>query len=169
MLLNQCPITGPLQWICGCRSGAPSAMRQMARHRGGGRCYSIMEFENGLLACSSPPPAIRRAPTALRCWVRWGAGMRRQADLYKLTLMSANSPKEAGLCFAQTHRDRISDGMTGQHSAVMNAFAAAILRGEPLVAGGEEDQRLMLSNAMHPSSGREMVSLPVDEDEYLNA
>ncbi|MBO5858653.1 MAG: gfo/Idh/MocA family oxidoreductase, partial [Clostridia bacterium] len=50
-----------------------------------------------------------------------------------------------------------------------NKFAAAILRGEPLVANGEEGIRgLSISNAAHLSSwlGRP-VDLPVDEDVYF--
>ncbi len=59
-----------------------------------------------------------------------------------------------------------TDGQNIQHPAVLNAFAAHILRGEPLIADGREGIRgLMLSNAMHLSSwlGKE-VTLPVDEE-----
>jgi hypothetical protein len=58
-----------------------------------------------------------------------------------------------------------TDGQNPQHSGVLNAFAAHILRGEPLIADGREGIRgLMLSNAMHLSSwlGR-AVELPIDE------
>ena len=62
-----------------------------------------------------------------------------------------------------------TDGENPQHAGVLRAFAARILRGEPLVADGREGIRgLMLSNAMHLSSwlGRP-VTLPVDEDLFL--
>ena len=51
---------------------------------------------------------------------------------------------------------------------VLNAFAAHILRGEPLVADGREGIRgLMLSNAMHLSSWTgKPVHLPIDEGEF---
>ena len=58
-----------------------------------------------------------------------------------------------------------TDGLNPQHPAVLNAFAAHILRGEPQVSDGREGIRgLMLSNAMHLSAwlGKE-VSLPIDE------
>ena len=58
-----------------------------------------------------------------------------------------------------------TDGQNPQHPAVLNAFAAHILRGEPLVADGREGIRgLMLSNAMHLSAwlGKE-VTLPINE------
>jgi hypothetical protein len=50
----------------------------------------------------------------------------------------------------------------------MNAFAAAILRDEPLVANGEEGiNGLTISNAMHLSDfiGKE-ITLPIDADLY---
>ena len=61
-----------------------------------------------------------------------------------------------------------TDGKNPQHNGVLNAFAANILRGEPLVANGEEGIRgLSLSNAMHLSSFLgHPVELPVDEDVY---
>jgi hypothetical protein len=63
-----------------------------------------------------------------------------------------------------------TDGENIQHPAVLNAFAAHILRGEPLVADGREGIRgLMLSNAMHLSAwlGRE-VELPIDEQMFYD-
>ena len=59
-----------------------------------------------------------------------------------------------------------TDGENPQHVGVVNAWGGAILRGEPLVAGGEEGiNGLMLSNAMHLSAflGK-AVELPIDED-----
>lgn len=61
-----------------------------------------------------------------------------------------------------------TDGENPQHSGVLNAWGGAILRGEPLVARGEEGiNGLMLSNAMHLSAflGK-TVELPIDEDLY---
>ncbi len=61
-----------------------------------------------------------------------------------------------------------TDGLDPKHSGVLNAWAGAILRGEPLVAHGSEGiNGLMISNAMHLSSflGKE-VELPIDEDLY---
>lgn len=59
-----------------------------------------------------------------------------------------------------------TDNQNLQHPAVLNAFAASILRDEPLVADGREGiNALLISNAMHLSAwtGRE-VELPFDED-----
>ena len=62
-----------------------------------------------------------------------------------------------------------TDGQNPQHIGVLNAFAAHILRGEPLVAGGTEGIRgLTLSNAMHLSGwlGR-AVDIPFDQGLFL--
>ncbi len=62
-----------------------------------------------------------------------------------------------------------TDGKNEQHVGVLNAFAAHILRGEPLVAEGREGiNGLMISNAAFLSSWLgETVSLPIDEDLFL--
>lgn len=63
-----------------------------------------------------------------------------------------------------------TDGRNRQHCEVTNKFVGAILRGEPLVARGEEGIRgLSISNAAHLSSwlGR-AVELPVDEELFYN-
>lgn len=73
------------------------------------------------------------------------------------------SPKAAS-CNVET------DGKNEQHVGVMNAFAGAILRGEPLVADGREGIRgLTISNAMHLSAWTgKSVELPLDEHLFLN-
>ena len=61
-----------------------------------------------------------------------------------------------------------TDGLNPQHQGVFQAFAGAVLRGEPLIAGGEEGiNGLTLSNAMHLSAflGRP-VEIPFDEHLY---
>ena len=66
--------------------------------------------------------------------------------------------------------DAETDGENPQHIGVINAWGGAILRGEPLIAGGEEGiNGLTLSNAMHLSSwlGKE-IALPFDEDLYYD-
>ena len=63
-----------------------------------------------------------------------------------------------------------TDGMNEQHSGVLNAFAAHILRGTPLVAEGCEGIKgVMISNAAHLSSWTgETVELPIDEDRFYD-
>ena len=77
----------------------------------------------------------------------------------------SNDGKE-GFRKPDCRRTRVeTDGLNPQHPAVLNAFAAHILRGGPLVADGREGLRgLMLSNAMHLSSWLgKAVTLPIDE------
>ncbi|MBQ8200706.1 MAG: Gfo/Idh/MocA family oxidoreductase [Clostridia bacterium] len=61
-----------------------------------------------------------------------------------------------------------TDGQNQQHSGVLNAFAAAIESGAPLVADGREGiHGLMLSNAIHLSAWTgETVTLPIDEEKF---
>ena len=61
-----------------------------------------------------------------------------------------------------------TDGLNEQHAGVINAWAGAILRGEPLVADGREGiNGLTLSNALHLSSWLDKaVEIPFDEDLY---
>ncbi len=63
-----------------------------------------------------------------------------------------------------------TDGLSPQHQGVLRAFGGAILRGEPLVARGEEGiNGLTLSNAMHLSSWLDRtVDIPFDEDLFYN-
>ncbi len=62
------------------------------------------------------------------------------------------------------------DGRNLQHVEVLNKFAAAILRGEPLTAKGQEGiNGLMISNAAFLSSWLgKTVELPIDEELYYN-
>ena len=59
-----------------------------------------------------------------------------------------------------------TDGENPQHIGVMNAFAAHLLRGEPLIADAEDGLRaLQLSNAIHYSGWTgETVAIPVPEN-----
>ena len=60
------------------------------------------------------------------------------------------------------------DGENTQHMGVIRAWGGAILRGEPLVAGGEEGiHGLTLANAMYLSDWLgKPIDIPFDEDVY---
>ncbi len=66
-------------------------------------------------------------------------------------------------------REVETDGLNEQHSGVLNAFAAHILRGEPLIAEGAEGiNGLIISNAAFLSSWLDKtIEIPFDEDLYL--
>ena len=62
-----------------------------------------------------------------------------------------------------------TDGKNEQHVGVLNSFAGAILRDEPLVADGREGiNGLTISNALHMSGflGKEIDLRDFDHDEY---
>ena len=71
-------------------------------------------------------------------------------------------------CPDRTEIDPELDGENLQHIAVIRAWGGAILRGEPLVAAGEEGiNGLTLANAMYLSDWLgKTVELPFDEDLY---
>ena len=69
---------------------------------------------------------------------------------------------EAETCILET------DGENPQHAGVINAFAAHLLRGEPLVAGAEDGLReIELSNAIHLSGWTgQRVEIPVSREAF---
>ena len=178
VLLNQCPHQlDLLQWLCGlpCRVQA---------HCHEGKWHDIeveddvtayLEFPNGATGVFVTTTAD--APGTNRLEVTGTRG-KLVCEENKLTFwrleederVSCRTSKEA---FAKLPYQVIqveTDGENPQHPAVLNAFAAHILRGEPLVADGREGIRgLMLSNAIHLSSWtNQMVDLPIDEQKFYD-
>ena len=177
VLLNQCPHQlDLLQWLC----GLPSRVRAFTHE---GKWHDIeveddvtayMEFENGatgvFIASTGDAPGENRLEIL-------GSRGRLLIENDRL-LFERNAADEREWCFADVPPFAApkaevvpleTDGQNGQHAQVLNAFAAHILRGEPLVADGREGIRgLMLSNAMHLSGWTgETVSLPIDEARFL--
>lgn len=177
VLLNQCPHNlDLLQWIC----GMPSRVRAFCHN---GKWHNIeveddvtayLEFPNGatgvFVTTTADAPGTNRLELTLE-------RAKLVAEHNKLTLYELEI-SEREYCFQTTegfekppcHEAEVAlDGQNPQHVGVLNAFAGAILRGEPLVADGREGIRgLELSNAMHLSSWlEETVTLPIDEDLFL--
>lgn len=177
VLLNQCPHQlDLLQWLC----GLPVRVRAFTHE---GKWHDIeveddvtayMEFENGatgvFIASTGDAPGENRLEIL-------GSRGRLLIENDRL-LFERNAVDERAWCFdgvppfAAPKTEVVpleTDGLNGQHAAVLNAFAAHILRGEPLVADGREGIRgLMLSNAMHLSGWTgETVALPIDEARFL--
>ena len=177
VLLNQCPHNlDLLQWIC----GLPVKVQAFCHN---GKWHNIeveddvtayLEFDNGatgvFVTTTADAPGTNRFEITLE-----KAKLVCEHDKLYLYVLDEN---EREYCFNATegfapptgHVEEVeTDGENLQHVGVLRAFAANILRGEPLVAAGEEGiNGLMLSNAMHLSSwlGRP-VTLPVDEDLFL--
>ncbi len=177
VLLNQCPHNlDLLQWIC----GMPVKVQAFCHN---GKWHDIeveddvtayMEFANGatgvFVTTTADAPGTNRFEVTLeRGKLVCEDG---QLTFYELEENERTYCFETAEGFAKPagHFVKLeTDGENLQHIGVLRAFAANILRGEPLVAKGCEGiNGLTLSNAMHLSSwlGR-AVTLPIDEDLFL--
>ena len=177
VLLNQCPHNlDLLQWIC----GMPVRVRAFVHN---GKWHDIeveddvtayVEFENGatgtFITSTGDTPGDNRFEITLD-------GGTLICDGKALTLEKLKTPipqfmREYKAGFGRPDCEVMpveTDGLNLQTAGVLNAFAAHILRGEPLVAEGAEGiNGLTLSNAMHLSAWTDqMISLPLDEDLFL--
>lgn len=185
VMLNQCPHQLDLwQWIC----GMPSKIRAFCHI---GKWHNI-EVEDDVTAYAEYPNG------ATGCFITTtgeapGAN-RLEITLDKAKLICAYNPElnktELKVCelsvglkeftaTAQGGFDRpkcewknieIEGGSGAQHEGVINAFAAHILRGEPLIAEGYEGiNGLTISNAIFMSSWLDKtVDIPFDEDKYYD-
>ena len=177
VLLNQCPHNLDLwQWIC----GLPVKVQAFCHE---GKWHDIeveddvtiyVEYANG--ATGTFITTTGDCPGTNRFEVTLDGGKliceNNKLMLYKLNGRVSDHCANATEGFGSIEGEWIeveTDGRNKQHSEVTNKFAAAILRGEPLVAKGEEGIRgLSISNAAHLSSWLgKAVDLPVDEDIYF--
>ena len=178
VLLNQCPHNLDLwQWICGMPSKVYTKMSFGKWHdiEVEDDVTTIVEYPNGatgtFVTSTGEWPGANRLEISLdkgKILVEngkitlWELEMTEQ-EFTATNTIPFNSPK-------YTVKQIETDGKNEQHTGVLNAFAGAILRGEPLVASGEEGIfGLTLSNAMHLSAwtGRE-VTLPLDDDLFYD-
>jgi len=176
VLLNQCPHQLDLwQWIL----GMPKKLQSFMRY---GQWHDIeveddvttwMEYEDGhtgvFITSTGDPHGSNRFEVEMD-----GAQLIAEGDklfLLEFDQLEQDWTKTNKIPFASVPAHEVEvemDGLNPQHQGVFQAFAGAILRGEPLVAGGEEGiNGLTLSNAMHLSAflGKP-VELPFDEDLY---
>lgn len=177
VLLNQCPHNlDLLQWIC----GLPDKVQAFCHE---GKWHDIeveddvtayLEFPDGAMGVfvtsTGDAPGTNRLELTLECGKLVYEDDR--LTLYRLAENERDFCKTAkgGFDKPQCTAEAVDiSGEYPQHAGVMNAFAACILHGTPLVAQGTEGIRgLTLSNAMHLSGwlGRP-VTLPFDEGLFL--
>ncbi len=177
VLLNQCPHQlDLLQWLC----GLPSKVRAFCHE---GKWHDIeveddvtayLEFPNG--ATGVFVTTTGEQPGANRLEISCDRG-KLIAEGGKLMLHKLPMSEREFCMTAKGGFDKMpceisevpTDGRNEQHVAVVNAFAAHILRGEPMIAEGYEGiNGLTLSNAMHLSSWLERpVDVPFDEELFL--
>ena len=176
VLLNQCPHQLDLwQWICGMPVKVDTHMKFGLWHdiEVEDDVSAYVEYENGATGVFVTTTGDAHGSNRFEIQMDRARLLVENNQLY-LEEFSVSEPE-----FSAANREPFAtmpaeksvvetDGLNPQHTGVINAWGAAILRGEPLVADGREGIRgLMLSNAMHLSGflGKE-VTLPIDEDLY---
>ena len=178
VLLNQCPHNLDLwQWICGM-----PVMVDAKLHFGKWHDIEVeddvtayVEYANG--ATGTFITSTADAPGTNRFEITLDGGKlvaeNGELTLWKLDVPEPEFTRTNTIPFGCPKAEKTTvetDGKSEQHPGVLNAFAAAILRDEPLIASGEEGIfGLTLSNAMHLSAwlGRP-VEIPFDEDLFLS-
>ena len=179
VLLNQCPHQLDLwQWIC----GMPVTM-DVKMHFGKWHDIEVEDdvtayctYANGatgtFITSTGDTPGSNRFEIVCDGGTLLCDG-KDELIMYKLDVPEPEFTKTYKGGFGHPNAERIvveTDGENPQHVGVLNAFAAHILRGEPLVADGREGiNGLTISNAMHLSAwlGQE-VKIPFDEDLYYD-
>ena len=176
VLLNQCPHQLDLLiWLCGMPGAVTAECREGKWHRieVEDDVTAALEFPNGatgvFVASTGDLPGTNRLEIdcergkivcedgAVRVW-RMGVN-------------------EREICFESDdpwYREEVApetlatDGENPQHAGVINAFAAHLLRGEPLIAEAEDGLRaLELSNAIHLSGWTgKRVGIPADREAF---
>ena len=177
VMLNQCPHQLDLwQWLC----GMPSKIKAICHE---GKWHDIeveddvsiyAEYPNG--ATGTFITTTGDCPGTNRLEITLDRAKILVDDAARITLYELEKPLSEHIYSAKGGFDRNpctvkeveTDGKNEQHVGVMNAFAAHILHGEPLVAEGAEGiNGLTISNAAFLSSWLdETVTLPIDEDLY---
>lgn len=177
VMLNQCPHQLDLwQWIC----GMPSRVKAVCHE---GKWHDIeveddvsiyVEYPNGatgtFITTTGDCPGSNRLEITMDK-AKIVVNDSDEIKLYVLDRFTSEHLQNAAGGFERLTghwEDVETDGSNEQHSGVMNAFAAHILRGEPLVAEGYEGiNGLTISNAAFLSSWLDKtVELPIDEDLY---
>ncbi len=181
VLLNQCPHNLDLwQWICG-------MPKTVEAHLHFGKWHDIeveddvtayVEYENGAIGTfvtsTGDTPGTNRFEITCEKGKLIAAIVDRESTLtmWRSDIgepeFSATNEKP----FGHPSYEKITvetDGENPQHMGVLRAFAANILRGEPLVADGREGiNGLTISNAMHLSawSGKPVTLTSFDHELY---
>ncbi len=177
VLLNQCPHNlDLLQWICGMPVKVQANMYEGKWHdiEVEDDVSAFMEFENGATGVFVTTTGDTPGTNRLEITMDGGKLVceKGQITLNRLETKTSEFIKTSQHGFNKpVMSDEILPNKESSHghTTVLNAFAANILRGEPLIADGTEGiNGLTLSNAMHLSSWLgKTVDLPFDEDLFL--
>jgi len=177
VLINQCPHQlDLLQWLCGMPVRVSAYCHEHKWHNVEVEddVTAYLEYENGATGVFVTTTGDLPGTNRLEITTEYGKMVceDNQLKLWKLPMSEREYCVTAGDAFgALPVAESIieTDGLNPQHAGVLNAFAAHILRGEPLVAYGKEGLGgLLLSNAMYLSSWLgKPVELPFDEAHFL--
>ncbi len=178
VLLNQCPHQLDLwQWICGMPKKVFTKMHFGKWHdiEVEDDVTTYVEYENGATGVFITSTGDARGTNRFEIQMDKAKIV---ADGGNLTVIEYEMTEQE---FSRTTTNSFgvipskeieveTDGENPQHIGVLNAWSGAILRGEPLVAKGDEGIfGLTLSNAMHLSAWLDKeIELPFDEDLYYD-
>jgi len=176
VLLNQCPHQLDLwQWLCGMPVKVSTYMHFGKWHdiEVEDDVTTYVEYENGATGVFITSTGDAKGSNRLEIQMDKAKFIIENNELL-VDVFEMSEPefsKTNTELFATVNSEKFiveTDGKNEQHVGVLNAFAGAILRGEPLVANGVEGiNGLTLSNAMHLSAflGKP-IEIPFDEDLY---
>ena len=176
VLLNQCPHQLDLwQWICGMPVKVLTKMHFGKWHdiEVEDDVSTYVEYANGATGVFIASTGDAKGTNRLEIQLDKAKIVcdSKTIDLTVYAMTEQEFSRSATSSFAQLDSEKIeveTDGLNPQHYGVLNAWAANILRKEPLVADGREGiNGLLISNAMHLSSFlNKEIELPFDEELY---
>ena len=177
VLLNQCPHNlDVLQWLCGMpvEISATCSIAQWHDVEIEDDVAATFKYANGALGSFITSTGVCPGSNRLEIATDKGTII---LDGGALTVHELDKPlqeyasKQSGVPkqrMTTTKYEFYKETLAG-HSIALNAFAGNILRGEPMIARGEEGiNSLTLSNAMYLSDWTcKKITLPLDEDLFL--
>lgn len=176
VLLNQCPHQLDLwQWICGMPVKVESHLKYGKWHdiEVEDDVTTYVEYANGATGIFITSTGDAHGTNRFEIQLDKAKIVAEDDKLnlleYDMTEQEFSKTNTNPFATVNAHSVEVeTDGQNPQHIGVVNAWGGAILRGEPLVAGGEEGiNGLTLSNAMHLSSWlNKEIELPFDEELY---
>ena len=176
VLLNQCPHQLDLLiWLCGMPNAVTAECREGKWHRieVEDDVTAALEFPNGAMGVFVASTGDLPGTNRLEIDCERGKIVCEDGAV-RVWRMGVN---EREICFESDdpwYREEVApetlatDGENPQHAGVINAFAAHLLRGEPLIAEAEDGLRaLELSNAIHLSGWTgKRVEIPADREAF---
>ena len=176
VLLNQCPHQLDLwQWICGMPVKVESHLKYGKWHdiEVEDDVTTYVEYANGATGIFITSTGDAHGTNRFEIQLDKAKIVAEDDKLslleYDMTEQEFSKTNTNPFATVNAHSVEVeTDGQNPQHIGVVNAWGGAILRGEPLIAGGEEGiNGLTLSNAMHLSSWlNKEIELPFDEELY---